>query len=196
LPLVLASDDRVEVIATFDVAMTISGSDGDSANHSCRMTQVQPLAIPEYRLWRCPVPPDAHGAGQLSIALDNGPGSAEAWYFDTLVVGPGHRATDKRAKVRFRVAGRHLRMQLPLAGGFGDARGELWGKRLTAVCAGAEWSARRPYRHARIAHLRWPVRQEGVSVRFDRPLGGPPRWCLVEGRKTGGDVAFARFPRR
>jgi hypothetical protein len=191
-PLVLASDDRIEVMAPFGAPMAISDSNSVApVRHPCRVSRRQPLVIPMYQLWVCPVPPGARGSGRLAVLLDTGDGRTETWDFDTLVVGRGLRATDKETKVRFRLAGRHLRMQLVEPS---DARGEVWGKRLTAVCARRDWTFRRPYKGLRIAHLTWPARQGGASVRFKRPLGAPPRWCLVE--EDGGDVAFARFPPR
>jgi hypothetical protein len=71
------------------------------------------------------------------------------------------------------------------------ARGELFGRRVTAVCA-------RGYAgrfQSVVTELTWPASAGAVSFRFRRDLSRRALWCLLEA-PDGGDIAFARFPPR
>lgn len=132
--------------------------------------------------WAC----DAPGKGQgLLVAVDY-PGGGSEWTVDVTVLPPGFVATDREANVRFRLAGRHLRIQLL---GGSNVGSEIGDREVTAVC-----QARGPHGAKRIRRFRWRAGERTQGILFSARLRRAPRWCLIE-RLSGTDVAGVRFPR-
>jgi hypothetical protein len=102
-------------------------------------------------------------------------------------------ATDRSAGVHFRLAGERLTARLIPRGNRvpPDARGELWGKRVRAVCvASFDPRAARAVSRARD----WPSGRMRLGFRFRRDISSRVKWCLLE-RVSGGDIAVVDFER-
>lgn len=183
-------DDRLDVVAPAQAtAVRVTSSTGQGEGRACRRS-----AVPGS--WACRPPAVPWGRAGLIVRIGY-PEATASWRFQAKALPRSLRATDKWARVRFRLAGRHLHMQLvPRRDHMPpDARARLWGKRLTVLCASHRRDATRPATDKVVRRVRWPDGQLSLLLSFARGLDGPPRWCLVEDR-TGGDVARVRFPRR
>jgi hypothetical protein len=181
-PLMLSVEDRLDVVAVGATAVSI----GDG--HAC--------AARAAGRWACRVPDETLSAADLGLTVTHPEGTSR-YVFDVVLLPRGFRATARVEGVRFRLAGRHLRMQLVPRDNHHppDARAELWGKRLNVGCARRQ---RGPFGKPRVAFKRmyWPRGALTRSVLFDRPFFKRPRWCVIEAGPTGGDVAAVRFSRR
>jgi hypothetical protein len=70
-----------------------------------------------------------------------------------------------------------------------DARRQLWGKRIDAICS-PTFSPRRAHRVVRAVRL-WPRGQMELTYRFERDISHRAKWCLLE--DDGLDVAGVDF---
>lgn len=114
-----------------------------------------------------------------------------------LLAGTGLAATragtDRDAGVRFRLDADLLTVRLvpqqdrePA-----DARRELWGARIRAVCA-TTFDTRKARHHSVTRTRRWRSGRIKLSFRFGRDISRRAKWCLLE-RTDGGDVAAVQF---
>lgn len=192
-PLMVSVEDRLNVGTNFrGRAVSLSGP-GIAGERACTKASPRGLTVPEaLKRWSCKPPARPSGAGHLTVHVDDGQ-SLSAWQVDVVLLPRGFRATDRWRQVRFRLAGRHLRMQmLPNPDGSVPAGDALWDRGVKVICARPH---ARTARDTDVKRMRWPKDRLAASVLFERPFVRRPRWCLIEDR-TGGDVAFVRFPKR
>jgi hypothetical protein len=100
---------------------------------------------------------------------------------------PAPVRVDRSHGVRFDLNGPVLTVALLRS----DARAELWGERIRAVCS-PTFDYRRARRVAVRAVQLWPDGQAELSYTFERDISDRVTWCLLED-EGGGDVAAVDF---
>jgi hypothetical protein len=101
-------------------------------------------------------------------------------------------ALDREHGVRFDLTGSVLTVRLVPQREMSppDARKDVWGKRIDAICS-PTFSARRSRRASVRAIRRWPTGQMELRYTFPRDISHRVKWCLLE--DGGRDVASADF---
>lgn len=187
-PLALSRDDRVAVrVPASAVAVALLAPGGDRTVCVARGDG----------LWGCAMPAADKNARQLTVSIGY-PGADLRWTFDALVLPRAQRATDQVEKVRFRLAGRHLRVQM-LSGTI--VADDLWGKRVKVACVSRNWLSARPLfpvarEHYVVERFRWLQEATTHSVFFGRSLHRNAYSCVIEPARSGADIAGVFFPRR
>jgi hypothetical protein len=191
-PLRISVDERLYLYAYPGGEMVVARFGVPSSRLACGRTLRSLFGPRDAGLnWTCRIPGRPYSARRLSLSMIFRGGGHSRWVFDVMLLPRGFRATAQEAQVRFRIADRYLRMQL-LPRRFPQT--DLRGKRLKVTCVRRGWSRSAPHEGAAIRRVRWPKWQLGMSLTFERPLGGSPSWCRVEHR--GEELALAKFPRR
>jgi hypothetical protein len=184
-PLALSRDDRVAVrVPVSAVYVGLSVPNGDSSECVARGEG----------LWGCAMPAASREDRQLNVDVGY-PVVDVRWTFDALVLPRSQRATDRSEKVRFRLAGRHLRVELRPGS---DAGEDLWGKRVRAACVSRRWLTATPHlpvarKYVVARRFTWPRGATTHTLFFDRWLRRNALSCVIEPARDTSDIAGAFF---